>query len=209
MLFTKKPLAILVAIVAVVHAAPVAVETRHDVDITAKSFDTATHNRAETNARGFHYPRKGGDVDNVHKRDILSRMEGLLPDPQETVWDVAASLNNELFPILVYGEEEPARRAEWVKAVIDMLAAAWPSKNVILFKRYMGFTIDSPNYAGDYQETSTTYVDERSGISTDFGLVSFTGQGTLRRNGADGGWQNWGYYGTYSTEDDGTRIEFY
>ncbi|WOO79965.1 uncharacterized protein LOC62_02G003481 [Vanrija pseudolonga] len=189
MLFTKKPLAILLAIVAVVHAAPVAVEARQDVGTTSKSFDAVNHNRVETNAQGFHY-----------RREVQT---------QDDLWDFLGSLNTELFPILVYGEQEPERRGEWVKAVLDYMAATWPSKNIIIFKRYIGFTVESPNYAGDYQETTYTYVDDKSGISTDFGMVTSSGQGTLRRNGADGGWQNWGYYGTFSTEDGGTRIEFY
>ncbi|WOO79964.1 uncharacterized protein LOC62_02G003480 [Vanrija pseudolonga] len=105
---------------------------------------------------------------------------------------------------------EGERRDHLVKALTDYVFKALPDFNVIIFKRNMGFGWRVENGSrSNFAEMTVVYKDEPTARETAYGIVVFKGRGTLWRNGADGGWRNWGISGRFSSPDGDQRIEFY
>lgn len=206
MLFTKALPALLFALTAMGHAIP-ALEPRQTDNATSISFyaadpdsgDYTPPNPGEADAQGFHYfdPADMVDANSVSfvKRGPASETVGYA---MAAFWAAA-----------MLGASEPERRGKFVEVYVDMLSGAFKGRNVIVFKRYIGFTIWVQDRSRDFTEITYTFVDDKSGIKTHFGVITFKGRGTLKRNKADGGWQNWGFSGNWQSHDNHRRIEFY
>ncbi|KAL1405573.1 hypothetical protein Q8F55_009212 [Vanrija albida] len=114
--------------------------------------------------------------------------------------------------VLHAGKADRYSRGKWVEDIVTKHMERAPDKNIFVFHRHQGFEWWVENRAEEFEEATIEWGREDvAGMTEYYGIVSFKGPGQLNRNNADGGWENWGYWGPIPPSRDGSHntVTFY
>lgn len=100
------------------------------------------------------------------------------------------------------GDDMKQFRNLYAQKVMEYAGRIFPGANMVLYKRYMGFTMEwsDPIYVKE------GLLGEKNYLPVEYSIMIFNGEGTFKFNGADGGWINRAYAGNYEAIDDGIHF---